>query len=251
MESGHAHDHPLNSELHGIAVIAASLRRIHCRSHCSAQGSPCGASLAPSRPPVRCLAPASRYAAVRVLCAFSQRFRTHPGTWPCVPVRSSFPRRRRTSCAASVATRHRCACSQQLPSHRARCSPSGPSPPFQGRLSPCGSAASPLMTATTAEVRRLGRTRSRLCHQPVATVDTQQLTALDGRDRLPLCRCFAQAPGEAPSSGLAHGFDPADPPAVVFVLGGPGAGKGTQCSKLVRDSLRHTPCSQNASILTL
>lgn len=156
MESGHAHDHPLNSELHGIAVIAASLRRIHCRSHCSAQGSPCGASLAPSRPPVRCLAPASRYAAVRVLCAFSQRFRTDPGTW------SSFPRRRRTSCAASVATRHRCAYSQQLPSHRVRCSPLGPSPPFQTRRSPCWSAASPLMTATTAEVRRLGRTHSRL-----------------------------------------------------------------------------------------
>jgi len=41
-----------------------------------------------------------------------------------------------------------------------------------------------------------------------------------------VCLQSAPAPGDTPH--------PAPPPTVVFVLGGPGAGKGTQCSKLVR-----------------
>ena len=45
----------------------------------------------------------------------------------------------------------------------------------------------------------------------------------EGEDAAP-----AGAEGSAPSSGSAH-------PTVVFVLGGPGAGKGTQCSNIVND----------------
>jgi len=45
----------------------------------------------------------------------------------------------------------------------------------------------------------------------------------EGEDAAP-----AGAEGSAPSSGSAH-------PTVVFVLGGPGAGKGTQCANIVRD----------------